>query len=154
MIFKGILALARRVSFGFFIMLEIGVNIFALLASRVSCYVKTVVVGNYAKRVVIGSRWQGLRKVWKGLAHILGFLKAIPLPIYEGVSGGEVLWIAPMVPRCFVISSITIGSGFCGSIFMVELIASKRYEWLKVIRKLIIEYAKWRNPKRVSLSLS
>ena len=38
--------------------------------------------------------------------------------------------------------------------FPFELIASKGYEWLKVIRKLIIEYAKCRNPKRVSLSLS
>lgn len=38
--------------------------------------------------------------------------------------------------------------------FLNELIASKSYELLKVTRKLIIEPAKYRNPKRVSLSLS
>ena len=62
MIFKGILALARRVSFGFFTMLERW-KIFSRylrqncrVPSEMSCSVKTVVVENCAKRVVIGSR--------------------------------------------------------------------------------------------------
>ena len=57
--------------------------------------------------------------------------------------------------RCVMAPNMSLGVNvMIQALDLIELIASRRYESLKVIRKLIIEYARWRNPNRVSLSLS
>ena len=83
MIFRGILALARRVSFGFFTMLERG-QIFSRylrqecrVTSEMSCYVKTVVVGNCAKCMAIRDGFQRIHRISEASAHISRFLKGI-----------------------------------------------------------------------------